>query len=118
MKGVKMGAYSIPSQSGPCRILSFDAEKCIGCNLCVNVCPLDVMIPNPTKGREPIVLYGEECWFCGGCVQECPQRALTLVMPAKQRLSTVWVDKETGAEYRVGMKNPLPPVTTPPAGNR
>ncbi|MDR1028836.1 MAG: 4Fe-4S binding protein [Clostridiales Family XIII bacterium] len=113
-----MGVYSIPNQSGPCRVLAFDAETCIGCNRCVNVCPSDVMIPNPEKGKEPIVLYAEECWFCGGCVQECPIRAITLVTPAKQRLSTVWIDKKTGAEYRIGMKDPLPPNTTPPADNR
>jgi formate hydrogenlyase subunit 6/NADH:ubiquinone oxidoreductase subunit I len=76
------------------------------------------MIPNPEKGKEPIVLYAEECWFCGGCVEECPCQALTLVAPAKQRISTIWKRKETGEEFRVGMKNPPPPNTTPPSGNR
>ena len=113
-----MKAFAMPAQSGPSRMLSFDSEKCTGCNLCVNVCPNDVMIPHPEKGKEPIVTFAEECWCCGGCVEECPNRALTLVWPAKQRLSTVWVRKETGREYRIGMKNPLPPNTRPPAGNR
>jgi NAD-dependent dihydropyrimidine dehydrogenase PreA subunit len=113
-----MKAYSMPSQSGPCRVLAFDAERCVGCNACVNVCPNDVMIPNPKNGGEPIVVFAEECWFCGGCVEECPHGALTLVAPAKQRLSTVWMRKETGKEYRIGMKDPLPPNTTPPSGNR
>lgn len=113
-----MNAYSMPSQSGPCRIVSFDAGRCVGCNLCVNVCPCDVMMPNPEPGCEPIVVFAEECWFCGGCVEECPNDAITLVTPAKQRVSTVWVRKSTGREYRVGMKNPLPPNTTPPSGNR
>ncbi|MBR2831868.1 MAG: 4Fe-4S binding protein [Oscillospiraceae bacterium] len=113
-----MNAYSIPNPNGPSRILSFDAEKCVGCNKCVNVCPCDVMIPNPKPGREPIVLFTEECWFCGGCVEECPFGALTLVTPAKQRVSTVWKRKATGEEFRVGMKNPLPPNTKPPSGNR
>ena len=112
-----LNAYSIPAQSGPCRIVSFDKDKCVGCNMCVNVCPCDVMMPNPQKGREPIVLFAEECWFCGGCVEECPRDAITLVAPAKQRLSTVWVRKETGKEYRVGMKNPLPPNTKEPSGH-
>ena len=66
-----MNSYSMPSQTGPCRVLKFN-ENCVGCNMCVNVCPTDVMIPNPEKGKEPIVLYAEECWFCGGCVEECP----------------------------------------------
>ena len=113
-----MSVYTMPAQSGPCRILSFDAEKCVGCNACVNVCPNDVMIPNPERGKEPIVVFAEECWYCGGCVEECAREAVTIITPAKQRVSTVWVRKETGQEYRIGMKNPLPPNTKPPAGNR
>ncbi len=107
--------YSMPSQTGASRCLSFDPDKCVGCNLCVNVCPEDILIPNPEKGKEPIVVYAEECWYCGGCVTECPHGALTLITPAKQRISTIWLRKETGKEYRIGMKNPLPPNTTPPA---
>jgi ferredoxin len=76
------------------------------------------MIPNPEKGCEPIVLFAEECWFCGGCVEECPHNALELIAPAKQRLSTVWKRKETGEEFRVGMKNPPAPNMTPPSGKR
>ena len=110
------GFYSMPSQTGACRVLKFDAEKCVGCNTCVNTCPTDVMIPNPEAGKEPIVLYAEECWFCGCCVEECPFDALELITPAKQRLSTVWKRKETGEEFRVGMKNPPPPNMTPPSG--
>ena len=37
-------------------------------------------------------------------------------MPAKQRISAVWKEKATGKEYRVGMKDPLPPNTRPAAG--
>ena len=113
-----MATYSFPSMSGPCKVLEFDPAKCVGCNICVNTCPLDVMIPNPEKGQEPIVLYAEGCWFCGACVQECPHKALTLVAPAKQRISTIWKRKSTGEEFRVGMKNPLPPNTAPHSGNR
>jgi ferredoxin len=76
------------------------------------------MMPNPVRGGEPIVVFAEECWYCGGCVEECPRDALTLVTPAKQRLSTVWLRKDTGEEFRVGMRNPPPPNLTPPSGNR
>lgn len=111
-----MSIYSMPSQTGPCRVLKFDATKCVGCNSCVNVCSTDVMIPNPEKGKEPIVLYAEECWFCGCCVEECPFGAVTLVPPAKQLVSTVWVRKETGEEFRLGMNNPPAPNTKPYSG--
>ncbi len=49
-----------------------DPELCIGCNQCVNTCEVDLFIPNPEKGKPPIVQYPGECWYCGCCVMECP----------------------------------------------
>ena len=111
-----MSGFSMPSFSGPCRVLKFDADKCVGCNLCVDACPLDVMIPNPEPGLEPIVVFAEECWFCGGCVQECPHGAITLIFPAKQRIPTIFKRKDTGEEVRIGQKKPMPPNIVPPSG--
>ncbi len=110
--------YSVPNPPSPCKILEFDPEKCTGCNICVETCPLDVMLPNPEKGREPLVLYTEECWACGGCAEECPNDALTLIAPTKQRISAIWIRKSTGEEFRVGMAKVPEPNTRPPLGNR
>lgn len=57
----------------PCsaRPLTFDAQKCVGCNRCVNVCQVDILIPNPEKGKPPVVLYPGECYYCGCCVMAC-----------------------------------------------
>jgi NAD-dependent dihydropyrimidine dehydrogenase PreA subunit len=51
----------------------YDEEKCIGCNRCVEICQVDLLIPNEEKGKPPIVLYPGECWYCGCCVMECPK---------------------------------------------
>jgi len=70
--------YVLPETaiSGP---LVFDEQRCVGCNLCVEVCQVDLMIPNPEKGATPIVLYPGECWYCGCCVMACPEQgAITL----------------------------------------
>jgi len=32
---------------------------------------MEVFIPNPEKGKPPIILYPEECWYGGCCVEEC-----------------------------------------------
>lgn len=61
--------------------LVFDAEKCIGCNQCVNICMIDVLLPNPQKGLPPLVAYPGECWYCGCCVMECALGALRLRHP-------------------------------------
>lgn len=59
----------------PCsaRPLVFDSEKCVGCNRCVNICQVDILLPNPEKGKAPIVAYPGECYYCGSCVMVCRQ---------------------------------------------
>ena len=51
--------------------LIFDPDKCVGCNRCVNICQVDILIPNPEKGKPPVILYPGECYYCGCCVMEC-----------------------------------------------
>lgn len=76
----------------------FNPDLCNGCNKCVEVCQVDILIPNPTKGRPPIVIYPGECWYGGCCVAECPSPgAITLNQPLMQRVR--WKSKE-GKHYR------------------
>jgi NAD-dependent dihydropyrimidine dehydrogenase PreA subunit len=109
--------YLVPNPPTPNRVVEFNAQICTGCNLCVEVCPTDVMMPNPEKGNPPIVVYAEECWYCGGCVEECTRPgAITMVHPTSQRISVNWKRKDTGDYFRLGMKNPPPPNTRPVSG--
>ena len=74
-----LSAVKIPSSARPIR---FDADKCVGCNRCVNICQVDIFIPNPEKGKPPVVLYPGECYYCGSCVMVCPRKgAITLSHP-------------------------------------
>jgi NAD-dependent dihydropyrimidine dehydrogenase PreA subunit len=109
--------YMLPNPPTPNRAVKFNQEICNGCNMCAEVCPTDVMMPNPQKGKPPIVLYPEECWYCAGCVEECNREgAITLVHPTSQNISVNWKRKDTGEYFRLGMKNPPPPNTRPPSG--
>ena len=66
----------------------FDEDVCTGCNTCVDVCMCDALAPSPEKGKPPIVKYPEECWFCGCCVTDCPQKeqeAIQIVTPFQMR---------------------------------
>jgi NAD-dependent dihydropyrimidine dehydrogenase PreA subunit len=70
----------------------FYAEKCTGCNICVDICQVDIFIPNPEIGKPPIVLYPGECWYCGCCVMVCPSEgAITLRHPLMNQVH--WVAK-------------------------
>lgn len=52
--------------------ITFNSDTCNGCNKCVDVCQVDIMLPSPEKGGPPIICYPEECWYCGCCVDICP----------------------------------------------
>ncbi len=71
-------AYAIP-ETASVLPLTFDPDICIGCNICVDICQVDIMVPNPEVGEPPIVLYPGECWYDGSCVSSCPEPgAITL----------------------------------------
>jgi len=54
--------------------IAYDREKCIGCQLCLRVCPASVIrfLPEEKKIR----MYVARCTFCAQCVDACPVHAL------------------------------------------
>jgi NAD-dependent dihydropyrimidine dehydrogenase PreA subunit len=106
-------AYMVPNPATPCHAIQINSDICIGCNTCVDVCRTDVMVPSSEKGGPPLVLYPDECWFCGCCAHHCPiTGAIKVQHPMVQRVA--WKRKKTGEYFRIGMKNPPPPNTRPP----
>lgn len=92
--------YAIPNLPTPGRPVILNEAVCTGCNQCVDICQMDVFIPNPQTGKPPIVLYPDECWYGGCCVAHCPvSGAIKLNHPLMQRVR--WKRKETGEHFRV-----------------
>ena len=82
----------IPCSATP---LIFDESLCVGCNTCANICQCDIMIPNPEKGKHPIVAFPGECYYCGACVMVCPRPgAIDLQHPVMNRAKFVPVKEE------------------------
>ncbi|ALV62302.1 NADH-ubiquinone oxidoreductase chain I [Thermococcus sp. 2319x1] len=50
--------------------LHYDPERCIGCRLCIMVCPANAMEWIPELGK--IRHYVSRCMFCALCVDVCP----------------------------------------------
>lgn len=57
-----------------------DAEKCIACGVCADLCAEDVFFGS-TEGGTPVVSHPEACFHCHLCAEQCPAGALWLRTP-------------------------------------
>jgi ferredoxin len=53
--------------------LTFDTEKCIGCGMCVEVCPRGVLVVTDGKAH---IAEKDLCMECGACTENCPANAI------------------------------------------
>ncbi|MCL2876678.1 MAG: 4Fe-4S binding protein [Betaproteobacteria bacterium] len=53
--------------------LSFDAERCVGCERCTHVCPHGVF---DMDGRKAKITDKDRCMECGACALNCPAGAI------------------------------------------
>lgn len=59
--------------------VSVDAEKCLGCGLCVKTCPAGALsLGNGLDGKSAAVVDEMSCGGCYKCVRRCPVRALSM----------------------------------------
>lgn len=55
--------------------LTYDKESCIGCLLCIRVCPSGAI----TSAEERKVVFNiSRCIICGQCVEVCPKQVIKL----------------------------------------
>jgi Membrane bound hydrogenase subunit mbhN len=54
----------------------YDRDGCIGCNLCIRVCPAHAIEFIPETKR--IRIYITQCVFCSQCNDICPKGVLTM----------------------------------------
>lgn len=55
--------------------VNIDRDKCIGCEACVEVCPVDVY---EMKDGKSFPVSTEKCIGCESCVEVCDQEAITV----------------------------------------
>lgn len=55
--------------------LKLNKDKCIGCGICVQVCPHQVFVIKEGKAD---ILDKDSCMECGACAQNCPTDAVTV----------------------------------------
>jgi ferredoxin-type protein NapH len=54
--------------------VTVDPDKCITCNKCKKICPMNVDMLDNRRSR----LNGTECILCMACVKSCPKNALKM----------------------------------------
>ena len=53
--------------------LALDADKCVGCGRCAEVCPHGVF---DITGKKALIADKDSCMECGACALNCPASAL------------------------------------------
>jgi len=53
--------------------LALDEERCIGCGMCLSVCPHEVLGRENGKVR---IAQRDACMECGACAANCPAEAI------------------------------------------
>ncbi len=56
--------------------VTVDADKCEGCESCVDVCPVDVF---EIQDGKAVPVNADECLGCESCIEVCEQEAITVV---------------------------------------
>jgi NAD(P)H-quinone oxidoreductase subunit I len=56
--------------------ITYEPEECIGCSLCVKVCPSHAIELLPETKR--IRIYVSQCIFCSQCTDMCPKGSLKM----------------------------------------
>ena len=56
--------------------IQYDRDKCIGCQLCIKVCPCEAIEFKPEEKK--IKIYLARCCFCSQCNDICPVNALSM----------------------------------------
>jgi len=56
--------------------LNYDKSACIGCKLCIKVCPANATEYLPDEKK--IQIHNDRCCFCAQCTEICPVKCLTM----------------------------------------
>ncbi|MCD7882808.1 MAG: ferredoxin family protein [Lachnospiraceae bacterium] len=56
-------------------VIRADLNKCIGCQRCFKICPMDVFRFDYVR-QKSVIAYPESCQSCGQCYLNCPAHSL------------------------------------------
>ena len=98
-------------------MISFEQDKCIGCQICVKNCPSNAIKISKVADKEKVFsceLSLANCIFCSQCVFTCPKKALHTTDKfelAEIDKSKLTVKLEEVAPYKPEQAKPAPVVS-------
>lgn len=77
--------------------IQIDLNRCTGCGMCVNFCPVEVFDLVPAGGDDgrkvSQATRAENCWACDTCVGQCPQGAIRVIEAPEETASRLGEDE-------------------------
>jgi len=77
-------------------VLKLDSDKCVGCGICVSICPEEapklfpVVISDGKLVKKTLIDFDcTKCTFCGECVVLCPTTALRIEVNGEEKIPVV-----------------------------
>ena len=76
IEDIKKGHFKKPSQNINYKIAHIHVEHCIGCTICIKVCPVDAILGAKLTQHH---IISEYCNGCELCINECPTECMTMI---------------------------------------
>jgi NAD-dependent dihydropyrimidine dehydrogenase PreA subunit len=70
-------------------IQKIDERLCVGCEICVGTCPMDVIRFDGEK-EKAYVAYAADCMSCFLCEEDCPRDAIHVTTKRARAIPMPW----------------------------
>jgi uncharacterized protein (DUF169 family)/NAD-dependent dihydropyrimidine dehydrogenase PreA subunit len=81
--------------------IEIDPERCDGCGICADFCPVSVFDMATVNGRSlPVASRAADCWACDTCAGQCPADALRVVQPVSRAIGATQAQSQLSSPER------------------